>query len=289
MEYLPCGLCGGAEWRRLLDTERLDGPLVKCNDCGLVRVLLPVTGGSGVSVEMERLAGRARELSLIDPMVEDRESPWRTAMAGERLTDLRRFVTQGRLIEIGSSRGDFLLAAGDYFEATGVEADLGAVRSARARGVAIRDGDLAGAAFPDHSFDVAVLYHVFEHLRHPHRELTEIARVLRPGGWLAIETPDIDTFWFRLLGPRWRQIIPDHLFFFTPVTINRLLGECGFAVREVAHVGKSMSLRLFVNRISRYSPLVATVISTVSRQAGLEEKTLRLNLGDVMRVYAQRI
>ena len=67
-----------------------------------------------------------------------------------------------------------------------------------------------------------------------------------------------------------------------------MLGEAGFAVTEVHHVGKSMSVRLFISRIGRYSRLLARLLSALARRTGLEGRTLRLNLGDVMRVYAVR-
>lgn len=287
-----CPLCQTAGCPEVLRTPRLDGPLLRCPICRLHFVDPGQVVGrlddldDDLRAAMERLALRARQLELVDLDIEHAEEPWRATMGEERLTDLLRFIDHGRLLEVGCSTGEFLLAASRRFEVAGVEADRAAASRARARGLDCRNGALATADFPPASFDVAVLYHVIEHFQDPRAELRALQRLVKPGGHLVIETPDVANPWFYLLGARWRQIIPDHLFFFSPATIRRLLMEEGFEVTELRHVGKSMSLRLFVSRVGRYSPALARLLAVIIRGAGLERRTLRLNLGDVMRVHA---
>jgi 2-polyprenyl-3-methyl-5-hydroxy-6-metoxy-1,4-benzoquinol methylase len=296
----PCDLCGAHERRFILTTPRLDGPLVQCRNCSLYYVPL-LNGHAGnvssgqtdgqiktTGAEMERLAARARELRLVEPGVEEGERPWRVQAARERIRDLCRFIGAGRLLEVGSSTGELLEAAAECFTATGIEADRGSSQVARERGLDCRTGTLGEIGFAAASFDVAVLYHTIEHLPSPRRTLGELHRLLPPGGWLAIETPNIANIWYRLLGARWRQFIPDHLYFFTPQTITRSCRDAGFEIRELRSAGKAMSWRLFISRIGRYSPPLAATLSSVSRRLGLDERTLRLNLGDVLRLYAQR-
>ncbi len=285
----------------MLRTLLLDGPLVRCQSCRLFYVLTPeLTNGPGavghrlseselVASEMQRLAARARQLELVDPQVEEREQRWRELTAAERLADLRRFITSGHLLEVGCSTGELLLAASSSFAVTGVEADVASSQVARARGINCLNGTLPEAHFPDEHFDIVALYHVIEHLPSPRRTMQELFRILRPEGWLVIETPNIATFWFRLLGSRWRQFIPDHRFFFTPETIKRLCLASGFEVVELRSAGKVMSVRLFLNRLSRYNKPLARVLATLSQQLQLDDQTIRLNLGDVMRIYARRI
>ena len=237
---------------------------------------------------MVRLAERARELSLIEPKVEEGERPWRELMASERLHDLERFVGGGRLLEIGCSTGEMLEAAASSFQARGVEADEKNSRIASARGLDCFNGTLADAKFPDKYFDVIALYHVIEHFHSPRAEMQEMHRILKPGGLVVIETPNIATLWFHLLGARWRQMIPDHVFFFTPQTITRLCVENGFTVRELRNVGKVMSVRLFISRLRRFNRATAKMLTNISYRFNFDDRTLRLNLGDVMRVYAVR-
>ena len=297
----------------MLATPRLDGPLLRCRSCGLYFVCVSnptVREGLGlesiafadaratdtssssisnqVSAEMVRLAERAKELALVEPRVEQGEQPWRELMARERLNDLKRFVFSGKLLEVGCSTGEMLGTASDSFEVFGVEADAACSQVVGQRGLQCFNGALADAKFPPLSFDVAALYHVIEHFPSPRAELGELHRILKPGGWLAIETPNIANFWFRLLGARWRQFIPDHIFFFTPQTLTRLFVETGFDVVELRNVGKVMSLRLFISRIGRYHQPTARLLSAISRKLKLDDRTIRLNFGDVMRLYARK-
>ncbi|MFN0086753.1 MAG: class I SAM-dependent methyltransferase [Blastocatellia bacterium] len=283
-----CDLCGAEGPAYVLSSKRLDGPLVECRNCGLCYVVAPAREPRAVSVEMTRLAARARELALVDREVEEGERPWRELMARERLADLRRFAREGRLLEIGSSTGEMVAAAGQSFTAIGLEPDEENCLIARKRGLDCRSLTLSEARFPDGHFDIAASYHVIEHVPSPRAELRELHRVLQPGGWLVMETPNIANLWYRLLGARWRQFIPDHIFFFSPQTFTRLCEEAGFEVRELRNVGKSMSLRLFINRLGRFHSPSATLLRELSESLGLADRSLRLNLGDVMRIYATR-
>ena len=181
---------------------------MRCRSCELFYVVLQEGQGEDrnssdlTAAEMVRLAGRASELALVEPQVELNERPWRELMATERLNDLKRFVTRGRFLEIGSSTGEMLASAALSFEATGVEADVNLYRIAHARGLDCFNGTLVDAAFPEHHFDVVALYHVIEHFRSPRAEVREMHRILKPGGLLVIETPNIATVWFHLLGAR---------------------------------------------------------------------------------------
>ena len=285
-----CDLCGANDRELILSTPRLNGPLVRCRDCSLYFVLSngDLSGVPTAASQMEWLSERALELDLVDPSVEERERPWRELAARERVEELLSFVASGRLLEVGCSTGEFLFASGDHFKATGIEADEGSSGVARSRGLNCLTGSLPEAHLEAEGFDVVALYHTIEHLPSPKSAVGEAYRLLKRGGWLVIETPDIGSPWFTILGARWRQFIPDHRYFFTQETIRRLCIDAGFEVRSTRQVGKAMSTRLFASRVGRYSKPLGSALSVLGARLGVEEKTLRLNLGDVMRLYAQR-
>ena len=297
-----CDLCGAAEYDFILTTPRLDGPLVCCRACHLFYVLAPaaqpifpapihiIESAPVAAAEMKRLSERAQELSLVNPFVEENENKWRALTATERYQDLLRAtsLSSGRLLEIGCATGDFLHAAHASFQVTGVEADETACAMTQARGFDCFHGTIFAANFPAESFDVVTLYHVIEHVPSPTRVLQEIHRVLRPKGIVVIETPNIETIWYRLLRERWRQFIPDHKFFFTPATLERSCAENSFITVERRSVGKAMSVRLFFDRLGRFHRPSGSLLTRLSAKLGWQEKTLQLNLGDVMRLYAQR-
>lgn len=289
--YRACEVCGGPDPQLMLESDRLDGPLVRCKGCGFVYVGSRrdnFTFEQADAIKSSRLAHRVRHLGLFDSATEEAEAPWRRAIAAERLRDIQACQPDGWLLEIGSADGAFLsLALSAGYRAIGLEADPHTSALGRSRGLDIRTGTLSDVRFLDDQFDVVALYHVIEHLGAPRHVLSEVGRILRSGGLLAVETPNVDTLWLELLGPRWRQFIPDHYFFFSPRTISRLLDDTGFDVLRIARVGKPMSLRLFLNRLGRFHRGVGQVALTLARLTRMENFTLRLNLGDVMRVHAR--
>jgi len=54
---------------------------------------------------------------------------------------------------------------------------------------ALAAADALDLSFPDHAFDLVVCSEVLEHLHDPDRALAELARVTRPGGYLAVSVP----------------------------------------------------------------------------------------------------
>jgi SAM-dependent methyltransferase len=97
----------------------------------------------------------------------------------------------------GDGYGTALLA-GIARRAVGVEIDAAAV--ARARGayaapnLAFVRGDATRLPLADAAFDVVVSFETLEHLRDQSAFLTEIRRVLRPGGVLVVSTPDREVY-----------------------------------------------------------------------------------------------
>ena len=51
--------------------------------------------------------------------------------------------------------------------------------------------DLTGIKYPDNSFDVIYCSHVLEHIQDDRKAMSELHRVLRPGGWALLQVPII--------------------------------------------------------------------------------------------------
>ncbi|MDW8169482.1 MAG: class I SAM-dependent methyltransferase [Acidobacteriota bacterium] len=271
--------------------ERLDGPLVRCRQCGLVYVGERRENFTFSRFDPERsrrLAERVRSLELVDEEVEAREARIRERVMAERLRWVQRFITSGRLLEVGCAEGTFLkLAARAGFHAHGIEPDpMTSTLAQQHPDIVVFPGALAEAPYPASSFDVVVLFHVLEHLDSPRRALRELHRLLRPGGIIVIETPNIASFWFRLFGRRWRQLIPDHYYFFSPATLTRLLEESGFRPLALAHPKRIVSLRLLADRVRRVCVPIGRLLARTIVQMGWEERTITIRLSDVLLVSA---
>jgi ubiquinone/menaquinone biosynthesis C-methylase UbiE len=49
--------------------------------------------------------------------------------------------------------------------------------------------DLTNLALPDESWDVMIAYHILEHIPEDRKAMREMYRVLKPGGWAALQVP----------------------------------------------------------------------------------------------------
>ncbi len=59
-------------------------------------------------------------------------------------------------------------------------------------------GDIQGAEYPDNFFDFIHISHVIEHVLDPRAYIQEMKRVLKPGGIVAIGTPDISSWLYTI-------------------------------------------------------------------------------------------
>lgn len=79
------------------------------------------------------------------------------------------------------------------------------------------------------SFDLVIMWNVLEHLPKPLQALRKAHSLLKPGGILAIQTPDIDCKAYKVFGPQWRLLHDHtHVSMFGWYTIMRALVRVGF-------------------------------------------------------------
>lgn len=130
--------------------------------------------------------------------------------------------------------------------------------------VTTHQGDVWGAKYPDNFFDFIHISHVIEHVLDPIAYLREMRRILKPGGTLAIGTPDSSNRMYRLHRSIFLLLlrVPDvidgleHTFIFPKSTLAALCKKEGFLVED--HYTHSLGEKLS-NLISYNMPLVKKV------------------------------
>jgi SAM-dependent methyltransferase len=132
--------------------------------------------------------------------------PWRQAgskpvLDASRMRLLRRWVAGGTLLDVGIGHGAFARRATEWFDVVALDLDADVVRRAV---VGTRVAGVVGSAFDlplrSESVDVVTCIDVVEHLPDPDRFFSEAHRVLRPGGYLHISTPNPASFGARRKG-----------------------------------------------------------------------------------------
>jgi SAM-dependent methyltransferase len=148
-----------------------------------------------------------------------RSHRWRTAENSAAYL-LGRLEPGTRLLDVGCGPGTITadlatrVAPGPVI---GVDREPSVIAEAETRGAApsnveFRTGDVYALAFPDASFDVVHAHQVLQHLTDPVAALSELRRVLRPGGILAVRDSDYGGFVWAPADPlldRWNALYHD--------------------------------------------------------------------------------
>ncbi len=160
-------------------------------------------------------------------------------LAHHRLRRIERLRPgRGRILDVGCAAGFFLKVAQDRgWEVRGIELseEMRAYASRLidqpiARRVAALDATPA-------SFDAITLWEYIEHIPDPGTEVRRLVALLKPGGVLALSTPNT-RYWEAVHQPeRWREFKPPaHIGFFTPATLRWMLIACGLEVVALPRV-----------------------------------------------------
>ncbi|MGI8946101.1 MAG: class I SAM-dependent methyltransferase, partial [Thermoleophilaceae bacterium] len=180
------------------------------------------------------------------------------------LAHLERLVEPGRLLDVGAGPGFMVAAARERgWEATGVDLNGWAAAYARNElGVDVREASLASAALPEGGLDALSMLDLIEHVTDPHELVAEAARVLRPGGALAILTPDAGSPVSRALGARWPEVQrpPEHVVLFSVAGLAALLAEHGFEVEGWHSIGKRSTVETLLEDVSPAAPAAARLL-----------------------------
>ncbi len=157
-----------------------------------------------------------------------------------RLGRARKFIDHPapRLLDIGCSVGAVVMAAERLgWPAFGVDISRTAVRSCRERGLQCKQYDGSRLPYGDASFDLVTAWHVIEHVMDVESTMRDWFRVLRPGGVLALETPNAGCWKARILGSKYRRFWPaDHIYAFTRSTLEPFLSRTGFELLSSPYV-----------------------------------------------------
>ncbi|HYO81523.1 MAG TPA: class I SAM-dependent methyltransferase [Bryobacteraceae bacterium] len=189
----------------------------------------------------------------------------------------KRLAPGARVLDAGAGEAQYAPLF-DHLRYTAVDLGVGDEQWEYTRLNAV--ADLASLPFPDGCFDAAVNIVTLEHVQEPSRVLSEIGRVLRPGGQLLLVTP-----------MEWEEHqVPHDYFRYTSFGLQHLLASNDFAVQQLTPVGgyfRLVARRLLAMPQFFPSPLAVAILAAVAGPALLlplldhVDKQRRFTLGHI--------
>jgi SAM-dependent methyltransferase len=244
----PCLYCGGTEFIVLhagiedrLRFARGKRDWLKCRDCGSA-VLYPFPDVAEIpsfyppvytfGLKQDKAHGPLKELiariefqAFYRPQYESQ---------AQRILRVTRVPRHGRMLDVGCGRGLRLLSFRRLgLDVHGMDLIPEPVEYVKAElGIPAICTNMAGLpkAFGPGSFDLVTAFQVIEHVPDADEMIASCFELLKPGGWIVIATPMVDSLQSKMFGARWAAATeaPRHLSLATNRGLRIALERHGF-------------------------------------------------------------
>lgn len=232
-----CNLCGDTHSVPVFSIKGYH--LVECAGCGLAYI-----ANQPDDAELARIysGGEGYHAALKDPASKEWAVIAQTARA--HMAFMAKVPGKGRLLDVGCSTGQFLnLARQAGYEVSGVEFSDDSRRFATDHfGLDVEAGSIHDTLLAPASLDFVTMFDVIEHVRDPLSDMAAAYRLLKPGGWFVLSTPNIDGLFPRLSRPLANKLDywphpepPYHLYQYSVRTLAASLEKAGFKPGPVMH------------------------------------------------------
>lgn len=248
------------------------------------RLTCSVCGGEGVPVDVRALRGARCAVCglfwIVNPISDVRhhyeekfsgikfESRHRNAMS--QVAYASKYIELNALCDVGCGDGTFLVAVREagYHDLVGIEPSITARELASKNGVSVFPGGIESLKDVSTRVPVRVvtLMHVLEHLENPIAALQDVYESLPSGGYVVVETPQVDSFMLRKTNLNHDLVYPEHLFLFSRRSL--ILGLEGVGFRVVAQGKRDFDDRNLSIRQSLVRLGVLSYAPTKNRMSG---------------------
>jgi len=181
-----------------------------------------------------------------------------------RFKFIQKFIKSGKLFDLGAGWGHFMLAGKELgYDVYGVEI------SEQPYLYCVNDLKLP----VDHidffemdeskQFDVITMWDVLEHIDKADDFVAKCSKLTKPGGYLFLQVPQIDSYFAKRHKDNWKMMGLDHVNYFGKETITKILANNGY---EVVKIKSSFELKLFI---------MYTLLPLIKKIKGNKKQTVR--------------
>lgn len=207
--------------------------------------------------------------------------------------------TEGKILEVGSGCGELLEILKQDEESNwklyGVDIDKNANEKARKKGIKIYEGIFENISLPKNYFDLVIMNQLIEHVLNPLDVLIKTEEILKKGGYLVIETPNISSLDSKIFKEKYwgGYHFPRHMNLFTIHSFKELIVKSGLtsikfeSLRSPSVWVLSLHNMLYdrcwpdriVRQFNRYNLFflaLFTIVDIIQLRLGLETSNMRV-------------
>jgi SAM-dependent methyltransferase len=262
-------------------THLSPGTILRCRTCGFAF--------RRTRFDEQQLADLYRKM---DPGVYQSELRGRIRTASRHM----RIVTEtfgrnghcGDLLDVGCASGSFVLKALEAgWHVAGLEPSKALYKEALER---IGDRGtilpvvLEEAKFGVRRFDAITMWDVLEHVVDPLAILVRCRQLLKPGGFLFLNVPDLDSFEARLFGRNWPLLLPEHLNYFNRPSLKLSAEKSGLQLVRFGRRRSYFSVQYLFYRLSQHRIPGVRLLSGVA-QTPIGRALVPVSLGETFAVF----
>ena len=225
----------------------------------------------------------------MDTVAYESEVSGRIRTARRHLKILARHVTApGRLLDVGCASGRFLEAAVNAgWTAAGIEPS--GTLSAQAKllladRATLVSATLQEAAVDRESFDAITMWDVLEHVTDPARFFDLAVSLVKRGGLIAVNVPNLDSLPARILGRRWPLLLPEHLNYFNPRSLQACARRSDLCLLALGRRPVNFSLRYVFRRISQHAGLLSGLSAMIAHSAA-GDRVVPVWMGEIYAIW----
>ncbi len=238
-----CTLCGSDRLKGLPTDEKYGFPIqiVLCRRCGLL-FFNPMWSTEGYSRFYQH---DYRLLTETIDNGEERVAAQRAFgqwLVDQGLKEIAQFAPHSKVLEIGCDQGGLLALLRETcgVQVVGVEPNEVACGRARALGIPVLQQAFDGSEFDSETFDLVILARTLNHVVQPVGTLRSVYRLVKPGGFLYVDVPDV----VRASSFLKVDAQIDHPFMYGEGTARLLLHVSGFRVVRFWQIRKRYVVQL---------------------------------------------
>jgi len=180
-----------------------------------------------------------------------------------RFKFIQKFVKSGKLFDLGAGWGHFMLAGKELgYDVYGIEiAEQPYLYCVNDLKLPVDHIDFFEMD-ETKKFDVITMWDVLEHIDKADEFLEKCSKLNKPGSYLFLQVPQIDSYFAKKYKDDWKMMGLDHVNYFGKETITKILADHGY---EVVKIKSSFELKLFI---------MYTILPLIKKLKGKKKQTI---------------